>query len=212
MHTVRILCSLIGLVGIILATVLGHPYDQPSINPTSKEDVTEPGPCPGNLVPDEFEYPHVAIPISSVNTDQTYPNTYGPYVTAGDFEMIFNFDIPDSRKGQKCVFQFFLPNHTQLTTSSFELDGDYGGYLFSLSVLGAGAVEGNTTFNNQPLAGNPHGFPRIIYVEPGRAWDLGTTICVPGRIAVTMSSGNSSLKWFQDYNPCPIGLYISYQP
>jgi hypothetical protein len=200
-----------------LAILLWHSsllqaYIPPGTEPNNSGDITQPGPCPANLVAGAFDFPHLAIPISQKNPDETYSNTFTPYVTAGDMEMIFNFDIPLSRKGQHCVFEFFLPDQSQLTTSSFQLDGVPGEYFFSLSVLGGGAVEGNTTYHSQPLQANPFGLPKIIYVQPGRAWELGSTICVPGAIAMTMSSSNSSLVWFQDYNPCPIGLYISYQP
>jgi hypothetical protein len=200
------------LVSLFFSNVLSQRYVAPRIYSDNDGDITQPGPCPANLpaFPD-FEFPHLAIPISINNPDEPYSNTLTPYVTAGDIGMVFNFDIPLSRKGQTCVIEFFLPNQNQLSTSFFHLSGAYGDFLFSLSVLGGGAVAGNTTYNNQPLQANPHGFPRGIRMQPGHAWALGSTICIPGRIAITMSSSSSSLAWFQDWNPCPIGLYIIYQ-
>ena len=200
------------LVSLFSSIVLWQPYAQPSTNPTDDGDITQPGTCPWNLVPTEFEFPHQAIPISINNPDEAYPNTLTPYVTAGDIEMIFNFDIPPSRKGQMCLIVFLLPNQSQLSTSFFQLNGSYGEYLFSLSVLGGGAVAGITTYSNRPLQANPFGFPSTIHIQPGHAWALGSTRCMPGQIAVTMSSSNSSLTWFQDSEPCPIGLYIVYKP
>jgi hypothetical protein len=206
MHSIYI------LLGFFLSSVLTQRYVPPKFDPDSDGDITQPGPCPALLpaFPD-FEFPHLAIPVSQKKPDTAYPNTLTPYVTAGDIAMIFNFDIPPSRKGQLCVLEFFFPTQSQLSTSSFQFKGAYGEYIFSLSVLGGGAVDGNTTYNNQPLQANPHGFPRIIHINPGHAWALGSTICVPGRIAVTLSSSNSSLRWFQDWNQCPIGLFITYE-
>jgi hypothetical protein len=166
--------------------------------------------CPGYLpaLPG-FEFPHLIIPISASNPTTPYANTLVPYITAGDFSNIFNFDIPQERIGQMCTFEFLFPAHTQLNTSFFQLAGP-GTFIFSLSPLGMGAVEGNTTFDNQPLPAYSHGYPRTISMEPGNAYTLGATICVPGRISVTMASPGSNLTWFQDYNPCAIGLYITY--
>ncbi|OAG37355.1 hypothetical protein AYO21_08432 [Fonsecaea monophora] len=176
-------------------------------------DITQPGACPRYLPPfPGFEFPHLMIPISSTNPNTAYPNTNTPYVTAADIEMIFNFDIPTSRKGQTCTMEFLLPNKTELSTSSFEVTGLIGSYVFSLSVLGGGAVEGNTTYNNQPLQANPHGLPKTMHMEPGHAYAIASTICVPGKIGITMSSPDSSLTWFQDWNQCAIGLYITYSP
>jgi hypothetical protein len=201
----------VALISLLASGIHGQRYLPPNIY-SAGGDITQPGPCPGSLPPlPDFEFPHLAVPVSINKPDVAYPNTLTPFVTAGDVEMIFNFDIPASRKGQMCLFEFFLPEESDLSTSSFQIEGDYGEYVFSLSELGAAAIEGQTTYNKQPLQANPHGFPQTVHLQPGHAWMLGSTICVPGKIAVTMSSSNSSLTWFQDFNPCPIGLYITYQ-
>ncbi|KAI1611992.1 ubiquitin 3 binding protein But2 C-terminal domain-containing protein [Exophiala viscosa] len=168
--------------------------------------------CPGNLpeLPD-FEFPHLIIPISASNPKTAYPDTLVPNITAGDVSNIFNFDVPAERSGQTCTLEFLFPTLDQLSSSYFKLDG-FGKFSFSLSAMGNGAVEGNTTYDNQPMGGDPHGFPCSKSMQPGNAYSLGSTLCVPGRISVTMSSTDSSLEWFQDYNPCPIGLYMTYSP
>jgi len=168
--------------------------------------------CPGNLPPlPEFEFPHMIMPISASNPDTSYPNTLTPNISVGDVSAVFNFDIPQARQGQMCTWQFLFPMQDQLTTSRFKLIG-FGTFSFSLSMLGVGAVPGMTTYNNQPLQSNPHGFPCSVSMQPGSSYTLGSTICVPGLISVTMSSSDSQLEWFQDYNPCPIGLYMTYSP
>ncbi|EHY59238.1 hypothetical protein HRR83_001492 [Exophiala dermatitidis] len=169
-------------------------------------------PCPGNLpASPDFEFPHLIIPISSSNPTTAYPNTFVPNITAGDISDIFDFDIPESRVGQTCTIQFLFPRLDQLKTSFFQLRG-FGTYSFSMSALGVGAVEGNTTFDNRPLPAYVHGFPKAVSMQPGNAYEIGSTICVAGRISMTMSSFDSSLAWFQDFNPCPMGLFITYSP
>lgn len=168
--------------------------------------------CPGDLpaLPD-FEFPHLIIPISASNPTTAYPDTLVPNITANDVSNIFNFDIPAERSGQNCTLRFLFPAEDQLTTSYFKLVG-FGTFSFSLSAVDVGAVEGNTTFDNQPMGGNPHGYPCSKSMQPGNAYTLGSTICIPGVMSVTMSSTDSNLEWFQDYNPCPIGLYVTYDP
>ena len=205
-----LLCILFGLLS---NTTLAQPYLPLEHVPEGGGDITQPGPCPAYLpAPPGYEFPHLAIPISQTNPDASFSNTYGPYVTAGDMSMVFNFDIPASRQGQTCNIEFLLPNQSQLSTSSFQLSGVNGTYIFSLSTLGSGAVEGNTTFNNQLLQANPHGFPRVVQMQPGHAYLLGSTICVASRFALTMSSPDGSLRWFQDSSECAIGLFITYSP
>lgn len=200
---------------LLVATLLSPIFAQAYLDPASNEsdsDTTRPGRCPGYLPSSSnFEFPHLIIPISSRHPTTAYANTLTPFVTAGDFSAVFTFDIPEGRTGQMCTFRFFFPNETQLSTSSFRLDG-VGTYSFSLSMLGAGAVAGQTTFDDQPLQSNPHGFPPEIRMRPGHAYSIGQTICVPGRISVTMSSADSNLTWFQDWNECPLGLFITYSP
>ena len=198
------------LVSIFFNCILAQQYIS-GVDPEGDGDITQPGPCPAYLPPSpNYEFPHLSIPISQSNPDATFPNTYTPYVTADDISMVFDFDIPDSRQGQSCTIEFLLPNRSQLSTSDFHLSRVNGTYIFSLSVLGTGAVEGETTFNNQILQANPHGFPRTIQMQPGHAYVLGTTICVPGRFGLTMSSPDSDLTWFQDWGQCPIGVFITY--
>ncbi|OAP61308.1 hypothetical protein AYL99_03509 [Fonsecaea erecta] len=205
------MCLLLLLFNVFFGAVIAQLY-----TPTASEgngDITQPGRCPAYLPSfPGFEFPHLMIPISSTAPDTAFPNTDSPYITAADISMIFNFDIPASRKGQTCNMEFLLPNQTELSTSSFQLAGINGSFVFSLSVLGGGAVAGNTTYSNQPLQANPHGLPRTLHIEPGHAYAIGSTICVPGKISITMSSPDSSLTWFQDWNQCAIGLFITYSP
>lgn len=200
---------------LLLANLLGEALARPLIDTVSAVDDGNYGieaQCPDYLpaLPG-FEFPHLIIPVSASNPTTEYANTLTPYITAGDISNIFNFDIPPERVGRMCTFEFLFPTQSQLETSSFQLTG-FGTFSFSLSALGAGAIEGNTTFAHQPLQSFSHGFPRSLSMQPGHAYTLGQTICVPGRISMTMSSSDSSLTWFQDYNQCAIGMYMTYSP
>lgn len=194
------------LCGLSALPTLDSSFDADSALYSGKDS------CPGTLpaLPD-FEFPHLIIPISSSNPATAYPNTLTPFITAGDISAVFNFDIPESRNGQSCSIQFFFPALNQLNTSFFQLRG-FGTYSFSMSPLGVGAVEGNTTFDNRPLPAYVHGFPKAVSMQPENAYAIGSTLCVPGSISITMSSSDSNLAWFQDFNPCPIGLFITYSP
>ena len=187
-------------------TVLTLPTPQSaSINSTATV-------CPGYLpASPDFEFPHLIIPISASHPTTAYPDTYYPTVTAGDMSAIFNFDIPDLRIGQTCTLVFFFPAKSQLATSSWQFRG-FGTFSFSFSAISLGAVEGNTTYNNQPLKGDPKGFPKSLTMQPGNAYIIGSVTCVPRRTSVTMSSYDSSLAWFEDTNICPLGLYMTYSP
>lgn len=163
--------------------------------------------CPKDLPgAGEFEFPHLVIPISKSNPDTTYPNTYFPNITPNDVATIFNFDVQGN--GQICELGFYFPRQDQLDTSSFTLSGP-GTFTFSISVLGTGAQDGVTTWNNQPPAVQ-NGFPKTLTMQPGNYYILSLGPCSAGLVALTMSSVDTCFTWFQDYNPCAIGPFITY--
>lgn len=201
------------LVLILIASLLRGIVALPALDTAAiSRDVDSSLTCP-ELLPaiPGFDYPHLMIPISSSHPNIAYPNTLTPNISANDMSVVFNFDVPEERSGQMCTWQFLFPQQNQLSTSYFKLIG-FGTFHFSLSALGNGAIAGTTTFNNQPLQANPHGFPCSVSMQPGNAYTVGSSLCVPGLISLTMSSTDSHLEWFEDYNPCPIGLYMTYSP
>ena len=164
--------------------------------------------CPRDLpAAGSFEYPHLVLPISKSNAASTYPNTYFPNITPNDIATVFNFDILGN--GQNCELGFYFPRPDQLTTSSFTFSGP-GTFVFSVSMPGTGGAEGATAWNHQPPAANNNGFPKTLNMQPGNYYRLSVGACAPGLASLTISSPDTCFTWFQDFNPCAIGPFITY--
>jgi hypothetical protein len=89
-------------------------------------------------------------------------------------------------------------------TSSFTLSGS--GAL-SFASLRSPAT-GSTSYANAPGVVSNLGQFTVV---PGNAYSVATFTCPAGQtVAYKISSGGggTSLSFFQDYNPCAIGLYI----
>ncbi|OAA73427.1 Ubiquitin 3 binding protein But2 [Cordyceps fumosorosea ARSEF 2679] len=158
--------------------------------------------CPTNLN-GPYEFPHLIIPVSKSSPDTAAGTSYFGVVN-GDTSSIFNFDIPAGDQGKKCSLVFLFPKQADLETSSFTFSGD--GKL-DFTQLKAAATEG-TTYNNQPGKAADLG---QVTVAPGNSYSIATFDCPAGqRVAYEISAaGNTDFKYFQDYNPSPIGLYIT---
>jgi hypothetical protein len=92
--------------------------------------------CPRKLGND-FEYPHLIIPIDSQNPDRAYGTSYNG-TARGSVSSIFNFDIPAAKQGKTCKLQFLFPKQSQLETSAFTYTGE--GY-FKFAALSSAAVQ-----------------------------------------------------------------------
>jgi len=91
-----------------------------------------------------------------------------------------------------------------LTTSSFTFTGN-GGIDFSLL---NGVATSATSYSNAPGVETDYG---VTEVAPGNSYSIATFPC-PGGTAISFevkASGDTSLNYFQDFNPSPIGLYIT---
>jgi hypothetical protein len=117
---------------------------------------------------------------------------------------IFNFDIPSSDAGKLCSLIFLFPTQANLVTSSFIFTGN-GGIDFSLL---SGVATQSTTYNNAPGVAVDLG---VTTVAPGNSYTIATFACPAGTTVSfeVKGSGDTSLVFFQDYNPSPIGLYIT---
>ncbi|KAK5992963.1 hypothetical protein PT974_06388 [Cladobotryum mycophilum] len=160
------------------------------------------GTCPTNLN-GPYEFPHLIVPVDKSRPDHAFGTSYFGEISP-TVSSIFNFDIPNSDKGKKCSLVFLFPQQKDLETSSFSFSGD--GKL-GFSWLSAPATAG-TTWNNQP--GKKHDYG-VVGVAPGNSYNIATFDCPAGEaIAFEISeAGDTCLKYFQDYNPSPIGLYIT---
>ena len=163
-----------------------------------------PSGCPLNLVPGKFEYPHLIIPVTTDDADSPQGTSYNGTITTTT-SSIFNFDFPPALKGQYCSLVFLLPSQTELTTSAFTLSGSGG---LKVERLREPATE-QTTYSNQPDVDAVLGGP--AKVEPGSEYIINSGPCYNNdRKGYKVSStGTLDLKYFQDYNPAPIGLYVT---
>jgi len=158
--------------------------------------------CPTNLA-GPYEFPHLIVPIDSSNPNAAAGTSFFGEVSS-TISTIFNFDIPSSDSGKTCSLIFLFPTQAQLTTSSFTFSGN-GGIDFSL--LSSVATQ-STDFANAPSVETDYG---VTTVAPGNSYSIATFPC-PAGTAVSFeakASGDTSLRYFQDYNPSPIGLYIT---
>lgn len=154
-----------------------------------------------------FEFPHLIVPISKAHPDLANPNTFFPAITPNDLGTVFNFDI--LHDDQICELGFYSPKQDQLTTSSFTYSG-LGTFEVVINKPGEGAQSGFTTWNQQPAPGPYAGFPKAIHMSPGNYYSLFVGKCAVGLWSVTISSIDSTFGWFQDYGPCPIGPFVTY--
>ncbi|KAG6055498.1 hypothetical protein E4U17_002945 [Claviceps sp. LM77 group G4] len=131
-----------------------------------------------------------------------YGNSFFGEVTPSR-SSIFNFDIPVSDRDKICTLIFLFPEQSQLETSSYTLYGE--GKIRALALVRLAST--STTWNNKPgklSAG------RTAIVRPGQSNSIASFPCSANQTLTfeLLSSGNTNLRYFQDYNPAPIGLYI----
>jgi hypothetical protein len=163
----------------------------------------EPKKCPGYLSKD-FQFPHLIIPVDSSKPSKAYTTSFNG-TASHTISTIFNFDIPASWKNKRCSADFLFPEQSQLETSAFTLTGT-GEVEFS--DLYKPAVQG-TTFENKPKT---HGTFDTVKLVPGNAYRIWEGPCMSqgATYAIELKAkGDTCLNYFQDFNPCPIGLYIN---
>jgi len=117
---------------------------------------------------------------------------------------IFNFDIPQDYMGKQCSIIFLFPNKMDLETSDYEFGGSGSLDVTELST----AASQKTCWSNAPSVKKDLG---SIALQPGNSYMVATGDCQAGTTqAIELSSkGGMSLSFFEDYNPSPLGLYIT---
>ena len=159
--------------------------------------------CPASLS-GTYEYPHLIVPVDKDTPDTaggtSYNGTISPSVSS-----IFNFDIPTSDAGKTCTLVFLLPTQAELTTSAFSLSGSGG---FDVAELSSPATE-STTYKTVPSVAKVLGGPSGV--TPGNEYVIASGSCAAGmRVGYEVSAtGGLDLNYFQDFNPSPIGFYIT---
>ncbi|KAE9365122.1 hypothetical protein N431DRAFT_518127 [Stipitochalara longipes BDJ] len=156
--------------------------------------------CPADLN-GNYQYPHLIIPVSKSSPNKAYGTSYNGKITS-DISSIFNFDVPSSYTGT-CSLVFLFPEQANLETSSFTFAGDGN---ISITELNSVATQ-STTYATQGNVASELGSGSVA---PGQDVVISTFPCPAGKtVSYEMSSvSGTSLEYFQDYNPSPIGLYI----
>lgn len=160
--------------------------------------------CPANLN-GEYQYPHLIVPVSSANPDKAYGTSYNGTIN-NDISSVFNFDIPRSYEGRTCSLVFLLPDHADLQTSAYTFNGKGG---ITVSELSA-AVDESTTYNSVPAAAVEN-LGAIESVKSGNSYVVASHECGAGKRQSFefTSTGGLDLSFFEDYNPSPLGAYIT---
>ncbi|KAL4986153.1 ubiquitin 3 binding protein But2 C-terminal domain-containing protein [Aspergillus falconensis] len=160
------------------------------------------GSCPTDLS-GNYEFPHLIIPIDSSSPDEAYGTQFNGTVTP-TVSTIFNFDIPAADAGKTCSLVFLFPRQEDLETSAFDFSGDG---TIQFSAVETPATQ-STTYNNAPQISQNFG---QFIVSPGNSYTVSSFECPAGQtVGYEMSTaGSTNLEFFEDYNPSPIGLFIT---
>ncbi|KAI9715480.1 MAG: hypothetical protein M1812_005956 [Candelaria pacifica] len=198
-----------GCVQVSLTADNCAPAASPSPSPSPTPSPTSQAPpaatqsqCPAALT-GNYEFPHLIVPVDSNNPNQAAGTSLNGTVTPS-VSSIFNFDIPSSDSGKTCSLVFLFPNQSDLQTSSFSFSGSGSIDFASLQ----GTANAQTSFSNTPALNQDLA---VITVAPGNSYNVASFACPAGRtVAFKLSTTSSTnLNYFQDFNPSPIGLYIT---
>lgn len=151
-----------------------------------------------------YQTPHLIVPVNKESPSTAYGTQYNAYISSAN-STIFNFDIPASYSGKQCTVLFLFPKQSELETSSFTESGS-GGLDFSLL---SSAANQQTSYSNAPAISKQ--LDSIASVAPGNSYVVSTGDCAAGTTeSIEVSStGGYALEYFQDWNPSPIGLFIT---
>lgn len=158
--------------------------------------------CPTDLS-GPYQYPHLIVPVSSEHPDQGYGTSYNGMMNSS-MSSVFNFDIPKDYEGQSCSLVFMLPKKSDLETSDYTFNGQGSVSVDHLS----SACSKDTTWNSVPSVDGHMG---SFSPQPGNSYVVSTDSCAAGTTQSyeLSAAGGLDLEYFQDYNPSPIGLYIT---
>ncbi|KAK6607204.1 gpi anchored cell wall [Botrytis cinerea] len=149
-------------------------------------------------------FPNLIVPVSSASPDKSYGTSYDGVVNS-TVSSLFNFDIPSSYASKTCSLVFLFPTQDMLETSSYTFSGSGAVDFKQLSTT----VTTSSTYNSIGSTATDFGSKTIT---PG-SWTVVNTFACPAGQAIsyemTAGGSNTDLWWFEDYNPSPIGLFIT---
>ncbi|KAH9844528.1 Glycoside hydrolase [Teratosphaeria destructans] len=160
--------------------------------------------CPANLN-GAYQYPHLIVPVDSSKPTQALGTQYNGTITP-TISTIFNFDIPSSYRGKTCSLVFLFPEQSQLETSAYTFNNKGG---ITVNELSSAATQ-STTYNTVPSASKSD-IGSISSLQSGHSYVVATYSCPAGTAQSFefISSGGLDLEFFEDYNPSPLGAYVT---
>ncbi|EEA21889.1 hypothetical protein TMatcc_008687 [Talaromyces marneffei ATCC 18224] len=161
------------------------------------------GGCGTNLVNGSFEFPHLIIPIDSSSPNKAAGTSFNGTITS-TVSSIFNFDFLPSSANKQCSLVFLFPTQDKLETSSFSFSGDGAIRFLELQA----PASSSTSFSNAPQVKVDFG---VTNVSPGHVFTIATFACPAGQTVAfeLKNAGSTSLDFFEDFNPAPIGLFVT---
>ncbi|OQD81263.1 hypothetical protein PENANT_c028G00332 [Penicillium antarcticum] len=177
------------------------PADSASSTPSASQSSS--GSCPTNLNSGDYQYPHLIIPVDSTKPNDAAGTSYNGTVSS-TVSTAFNFDIPESYAGKTCSLVFLFPLKKDLETTDYTFSGDGKIDFAKLSSV----VSEKTTSNNMPSVAQDLG---DITISPGNGYVVSSFSCPAGTtVAYEMKeAGSTNINWFNDWNPSPLGLFIT---
>ena len=150
-----------------------------------------------------YQTPHLIVPISSDKPDVAQGTSYFGEISSTT-SSIFNFDVPAEYAGKQCSIVFLFPEKKDLTTADYTFSGS--GSL-GCSELSSAASQ-MTSYSNAPSVAKHLG---DVDIQPGNSYVVATGDCKAGTTqSIELSSKDGlSLHFFEDYNPSPLGLYMT---
>jgi hypothetical protein len=158
----------------------------------------------GSNTSGNYQWPHLIVPISSSSPDTAAGTSYFGTISPNT-STIFNFDIPSSYADHTCSLIFLLPLQSQLETSSYTYSPTGA---IDFEQLSSPALT-STTWDNAPAVSSNLG---EFSIAEGSSTLVSTFACPAGETVAyeAKAVGDTNLYYFQDWNPSPIGLYITY--
>ncbi|TVY36755.1 hypothetical protein LOCC1_G008463 [Lachnellula occidentalis] len=193
-------------------SVSSSPSSTPSASATSSSSSCIATSLTGSSTSGNYQYPHLILPISST-TPTTAPGTSYFGTVSANTSSIFNFDIPSTWSGTTCNLVFLLPLASELETSSYTYSGSSQTIEFEqLSRSGTSSgVTTETTWDNAPSVEADLG---SFSIQEGSSTLVESFACgdyAGGSVAFEMKAvGDVYLNFFQDWNPSPLGLYVTH--
>ncbi|KAF2764830.1 glycoside hydrolase [Teratosphaeria nubilosa] len=160
--------------------------------------------CPANLN-GAYQYPHLIVPVDSSKPTEALGTQYNGTITP-TVSTIFNFDIPSSYSGKTCSLVFLFPEQSQLETSAYTFNNEGG---ITVNELSSAATQ-STTYNTVPSASKSD-IGSVSSLQSGNSYVVATYSCPAGTTQSFefISSGGLDLEFFEDFNPSPLGAYVT---